>query len=627
MIARWTVVQALSLVLIAGLASGCALASRSAPRIEAGTLDLRDWNFRDDGVVQLRGDWGFYWRRLVDPASFEQRWPDSFPVTYAPDRWRGVATNGERVTAHGYATYFLRVLVPEDAPGLSLKVRDAGTAYSLYANGEFVHGAGVVGTSASQARPGFQRAIVLLPPAIDGELQLVFHVSNYHYRTGGLWELLVLGQNVDVQVYADHVLAYSIFLASGIGVIGVYHLGLYSLRRKEASTLFFGLACLVAVGRLLSTDERYLAELLPGMSHDALVKVEFLTMGLGIPLFAAYMARLLPGCYPRWLLPVLIVPGLLMVVFVLLTPPLVFSELLVAFQAYVLFSASAAFYMVARAVRRGLEMAWAFALGFSVLAVTVVNDILKSNDFYDSPYYLLGLGLLVFIIIQSYGMSRRSAQAYDKVEALTSELEAYSATLEESVQQRTAELAEANARLEQMALVDELTQVANRRQFDKALEREWQLHRRREAPLSLLLLDIDFFKSFNDTYGHLRGDEALRSVAAALEGALARSTDLVARYGGEEFAILLPDTPANGCAAIAEKLRGAVFALDLPHQGSTYDRITVSIGGVTLVPGSEVGVFDYIEVADRCLYRAKSEGRNRAILDHFHHPAPSAVQT
>lgn len=616
----------LALMLIAGLANGCAFASRPTPRIEAGTLDLRDWNFREDGVIQVRGDWGFYWQRLVDPASFQHRWPDNYPVTYAPDRWRGAAANGEPVTAHGYATYFLRILVPENAPQLSLKIRDVGTAYRFYANGELLHGAGVVGTSASQAEPGFQRAIVVLPQGVDGELQLVFHVANYHYRTGGLWELLVLGQSLDVQVYNDHVLAFSIFVAAGIGVIGLYHLGLYSLRRKEWSTLFFGLACLVAVARLLSTDERYLAELFPRMSHDAIVTVEFLTMGLGIPLFAAYMMRLLPGCYPRWLPPLLIGPGLLMALFVLLTPPVVFSSSLGAFQAYVVSASGAAFYMVARAVRRGLEMAWAFALGFSILALTVLNDILKSMDLYESPYYLLGFGLFVFIIIQSYGMSRRSAQAYDKVEALTSELEAYSATLEESVQQRTAELAKANARLEQIALVDELTQVANRRQFDKALEREWHLHRRRGAPLSLLLIDIDFFKAFNDTYGHLRGDEALRSVAAALKGALARSTDLVARYGGEEFAVLLPDTPADGCAAMAEKLRDAVFSLGLPHQGSTYDCISVSVGGVTLVPGDEVGVSDYMEVADRCLYRAKSEGRNRAVLDHFQRAASSAVQ-
>jgi diguanylate cyclase (GGDEF)-like protein len=133
--------------------------------------------------------------------------------------------------------------------------------------------------------------------------------------------------------------------------------------------------------------------------------------------------------------------------------------------------------------------------------------------------------------------------------------------------------------------------------------------------LTVLLLDVDFFKLYNDTYGHAKGDECLRSVAQALSNTFRRSTDLVARYGGEEFVALVPDQSFDNVAQLVNDLLNDLLTLEIPHSSSSAtSRVTVSIGSVTITPSSNANISEVVEQADKLLYRAKSEGRNRAIM-------------
>ncbi|KAF1054992.1 MAG: Phytochrome-like protein cph2 [Stenotrophomonas maltophilia] len=191
--------------------------------------------------------------------------------------------------------------------------------------------------------------------------------------------------------------------------------------------------------------------------------------------------------------------------------------------------------------------------------------------------------------------------------ALQQRDEAYRA-LRESQQK----LLEANLVLQRLMNSDGLTGLSNRRHFDEFLEMEWRRAQRDQSQLSLLLIDVDFFKAFNDTFGHVQGDEALRRVAGALRDSCSRSTDLPARYGGEEFAMVLPVTSPGGARLLAEKLRLTVAGMGIPHQvpapGSV---LTVSIGVATQVPGTGTTWLSLIESADRALYQAKANGRNQ----------------
>ena len=174
------------------------------------------------------------------------------------------------------------------------------------------------------------------------------------------------------------------------------------------------------------------------------------------------------------------------------------------------------------------------------------------------------------------------------------------------------ELKEARDLLERLASLDPLTGIPNRRRFDSALAAEWRRAVRTGRPLSLGLVDVDWFKAYNDTYGHARGDDCLRSVARGLADSTRRPADLVARYGGEEFAVLAPDTDAEGMCRLLEALLARVAELAIPHAGAPGGRLSVSVGGVTVAAGSDDGAVEMLEAADRLLYEVKAEGRGHA---------------
>ncbi|UVW27505.1 diguanylate cyclase [Massilia sp. H6] len=168
--------------------------------------------------------------------------------------------------------------------------------------------------------------------------------------------------------------------------------------------------------------------------------------------------------------------------------------------------------------------------------------------------------------------------------------------------------------LQRAALADPLTGIANRRHFDACLEQEWQRALRSARPLSLLVIDVDHFKLYNDQFGHAAGDQCLQAVASTLQGHALRATDLAARYGGEEFLLLLPETPLEGAAKLAEAIRADVQRLGVPNpRSSTLDVVTVSVGAATMVPTSFDELGSLFLAADRAMYDAKAAGRNRVL--------------
>ncbi|HEY0182876.1 MAG TPA: diguanylate cyclase [Rhodopila sp.] len=175
-------------------------------------------------------------------------------------------------------------------------------------------------------------------------------------------------------------------------------------------------------------------------------------------------------------------------------------------------------------------------------------------------------------------------------------------------------LGAANQVLQRLALQDGLTGLANRRRFDERLEEEFRRARRQELPLSVLLLDVDHFKAYNDRYGHLAGDECLRRISGAITSVMRRPGDQTARFGGEEFVVLLPGTEASGAFVVAEQIRQAVSALAIEHPDSDAGIVTVSAGTASFTPSaSDDGPIKLIDAADHALYRAKAGGRNRIV--------------
>jgi diguanylate cyclase (GGDEF)-like protein/PAS domain S-box-containing protein len=170
--------------------------------------------------------------------------------------------------------------------------------------------------------------------------------------------------------------------------------------------------------------------------------------------------------------------------------------------------------------------------------------------------------------------------------------------------------------LEELSYKDGLTGIANRRMFDSLMEKEWASAQRSSQPLSVVLVDIDYFKQYNDHYGHVQGDECLKRIAHALSASAVRPRDLLARYGGEEFIVVLPETNEEAALKVAERCRNLVFAEEIPHRSSGLGTlVTVSIGVATTVPAHGASALSLVERADRRLYLAKQRGRNCIVGD------------
>jgi diguanylate cyclase (GGDEF)-like protein len=168
-----------------------------------------------------------------------------------------------------------------------------------------------------------------------------------------------------------------------------------------------------------------------------------------------------------------------------------------------------------------------------------------------------------------------------------------------------------NASLELLAMSDGLTGLANRRYFDQHLEIELKRAIRNQSPIALVMIDVDHFKKYNDHHGHVGGDAGLQAVAKAVQAGQHRPADVAARFGGEEFAILLPDTDIDGAVAVAESVRAAIAGLRIAHDASPDGILTISAGVHALIPARGDPAHLLVEAADRCLYQAKAEGRNR----------------
>jgi diguanylate cyclase (GGDEF)-like protein len=216
-------------------------------------------------------------------------------------------------------------------------------------------------------------------------------------------------------------------------------------------------------------------------------------------------------------------------------------------------------------------------------------------------------------------LDKRVRKAYSKLhkamvegEKLRGELIYVISNREKEIEARTEELKEANATLERLSREDSLTGLANRRWFAQFLAQTWRTALRDNKAISILIMDIDDFKAYNDTYGHQKGDECLKLVAQAIHRSIGRASDLVSRYGGEEFVVVLGDTPLEGALQIAEQVRAAVETLQIPHSASKYHQfVTLSIGVTSTLPTHDTQPETVLISADRAMYNAKHNGKNR----------------
>jgi diguanylate cyclase len=525
------------------------------------------------------------------------------------------------------ASWWLRVDLGNARPGLSLldigyPVLDEVEVWVLAGDRPVAHY--LMGDRhAFDARPIRHRNfLVPLPPGDNHSLLLRVRSSSAIQVPLTLW-----APQAFLEREQGHLLAHGLYFGT-VGVMVIYNLFVFVVLRERSTLHYIGYALCMAtfIGALNGLTFQYLWPHSPTWANQALV----VALTGSVAFATRFTQRLLPL---REQLPLLwrLIVGLTLLAGLVILLTLLLPQVSFVRATIVVAVASCLSCLLAGSLlwRRGdssarlYTIAWGALLFGGILLALNKFNVLPQNLFTENAVQVgsaLEVILLSFALADRINVERRLRSAAQQ-EALAAQRRA-NETLELRVAERTQELEAANRKLAELSTTDQLTGLKNRRHLDQVLRDEVARCQRHRHALAVLLMDIDHFKRFNDSYGHQVGDDCLRAVAAVLQASLRSPSDCVARYGGEEFCMVLPETALEGAYTVAERVRSEVEAMRFEVDGRAVP-VTVSIGIATLPPQLAAGVPQLLQQADAALYRSKADGRNRVTVADAPQPAAS----
>lgn len=581
------------------------------PVAKDGMLMLKDWDFEKKGTISLEGDWNFYWK-AVEPGkrSIAQQ-----TLLKVPSTW----DDQEKFPATGYGLYHLQLKGLEVGKHYGIKIPIMSNSYHFWIDDELRVTNGTPGRSKQTTVPYYKPREVLFKAQHD-TVNIYMSISNFHYRSGGMWSSLELGNSEQITELTKRKLTFEAIILGSLILSGLYHIVLF-IHRRRAILLMFGISCLVIGARTSVIGELIMTIVFQNVPWWLIIKIEYLSFYTVVPLFTWFFYKLYPLEISKLYCKILTFVCLLFSLLVLMTPAIIFTKSLYLFLGVTIITMIYLIGTLILAAVRKREGAKVVLVCATLYALTVLNDILYIIGSIDSTN-LSSLGQFIFIFSQSYIIAKSFSSAYQKVEDYSNQLAELNQTLEEKIFERTKslenskqELQRVNETLKEMSYQDPLTNLPNRRYFDDLYEKEWENAVDNQTMLSVLYLDIDYFKLYNDAYGHQQGDLTLQKVAACLQKTLQKYGGTVARIGGEEFIALVTNQTDSQTNQIAEECRNEVKRLEIIHKDSTISPyLTISIGVAAKVPNLTLSKRKLVRMADEALYYAKEEGRNQVIL-------------
>jgi len=598
---------------------------------DKGMMNLAQLDLENE-VVCLDGQWEFYWNQLLAPGEAS---PEALTgYIQIPGSWNKYIENEEQ-SGYGYATYRL-LYIAEENERLAFKIPRLFTSYEFWVNGELIATAGKVGKTKDTMTPQYLPQVALFESQ-QGTNEILIQISNFYHRSGGVLESIELGSEKQVFELRYTNLAREFILFGSLICLGAYHLALFFFRKKNTSALYFGSFCLLVGIRTLLVGERFFIYLFPDFSWEVAHKIQTLTFYFGVPLILMFFMSVYPQYFHDRIIKIAQIIGVAFGFLVLLTPARIFTLFNPVYQIWTAF---AIIYILAVLMRLAIykeKGRWFIILGALALLLSSANDVIFHSIWMNDYEFALlksfirtgnlsSMGQFVFAFINSLHLARSFSDSLEQEEILTAKLTEINSNLDELVLQRTSDLKKSNERIEHqklelertncalegLTLKDPLTGLWNRRKYDETIEKEWRRCLRYKRPMALLLLDIDCFKEYNDSYGHLAGDKCLIKIGKILNNSLSRSSDMVVRYGGEEFIVLLPDAGKEEAIIVAEMLKSKIESMNIPHDKSpVIDYVTVSIGITSMIPDNNSSYEELFNVADRALYLAKDAGKNQ----------------
>ncbi|MBW7475177.1 diguanylate cyclase [Paenibacillus oenotherae] len=604
------------------LLAGCTTPSEELdiePEAVAGLLDLSKLPADNTTLFALNGEWSFYWNQLLEPRDVPAGRGQQTGYIEMPSNWYKYTTeDGSNLPLTGFATFVLDMKIPHSSQTKGILVPPMYSNYNLWVNNQLLAVSGHVGASKEQSIPQKDTRVIYFD-APSGNVQLVLQISNYHNYAGGMFEPLLYGPAPAIQKNHDRNLAVQFILFGILLLSGIYHIGLSFFRNKDTSMLYFGLFCSIVALRNTLVGEVFFTKVFPDFPWEIAMKIEYICLYSMVPLFALFLQRLFPAEASALFSKISVILAAIYAIVTIAVTANVYYLILLYYQIFIVISFVYAIYLMIRAIFYKRDGAIFALVGFSAFVLTSLFDLSGFVLQRHSWQSFHSLGVATFIVCFSLVLSRKLSTSFNMAEQLAQQLTELNESLDKKVRERTLVIEESNKKLEELnrqlqewSLVDGLTNVSNRRHFDEYLSNQLLHCAKKNTPLTLLLIDIDYFKLYNDANGHIQGDHCLQEVARAIKASLSPHQGLAARYGGEEFAVVLPSCNKENALAMAQILCTAIRDLHIPHSKSlAADHVTVSIGVATIQPGPDTNHRAIIDLADQNLYKAKSMGRNR----------------
>ena len=408
------------------------------PQAVKGILDLRNWDLRTDGSIALNGEWEFYWEQFVDPLDIQNNRCKLTGFFNFPGYWNDKIINQTELKGSGYATIRLKILPNRSNHLAAISLKEIQSAYKLWYNSNPMAKNGSVGRSFEEMKPEYIPQTVTL--LLDKDTcEIVIQASNFNHKLGGFFDEIQLG--TPTKIFQDRIKmnAYDLFLFGSLLMMGIYHFGLFFQRRKEKSTLYFGILCVLVAFRILVTREQFLSFVFPTLSWDLNYKIEYFSFILAPVAFLTFLQSIFKDEVNKRVILIFQLIGLTFSLIVLFTQTRIFSYLSLPYQLILFVGIIYSGYVLFVAIRRKRVGSIVLMIGIIIMLVTTLNDIFYMQEVF-KLIELTPMGLFLFILCQSFVLSLRFSKAYKENEDLTVQLEFQNKNLENIVLERTSEI-------------------------------------------------------------------------------------------------------------------------------------------------------------------------------------------
>lgn len=545
--------------------------------------------------TELKSDWSFYEQELITESSKASHQPlhVDLPVEF----------DDLNLEIENYGTFIKTITIPENLVNqqMGIELPYVYSAASIYINGDKIIEVGHVGKDANEHEIDLQTVIAPFTPT-STSIEIAIQLSSFNHIRGGFSGAPTIGEWDSIHKNFMQERYTVIFVGTIILIVGSVALTIGFMNRKEKLFFIFGLFAIVVSIRG-SVEVPFIYHELPiPISYVMATRLEYMTTTICFSLYAIFIYLLYKKLYSKWYLFFNLSILLVITVISMFTEPKFFQNAFFSVFPLMILYVLYNIWIMLMALYLKLILAKSLIIGILLVFIGLVVDFLSGIGVINFPP-LASIMIMFNVLIILFSLCVKYVKRMNKVTLLKDELD-------KMVKERTAQLNRANEELQKLVNLDSLTGIYNRHKFDETLKDEFIHALLENTPLSLLMLDLDEFKKYNDQFGHVYGDELLIQFVKIINDALPEGA-IFARYGGEEFAVILPGYRLEQATELAEQFRMIVENSNMSYLGISFGKVTVSIGCAERMEDQIANEVELLRLSDERLYISKASGRNR----------------